>query len=204
MGSGEHSPVAIMPTSGPRPEEGPGGTTPANHRYYFDTGVGEWAGSFTFALTDWRAFRDDRIGLANRFLVLSMALAMALLGRARITSVLEGFPNAAPAGEVTNEVRITAFGVTLYLLHERYVMHPDGRGVTVVSRERFGPIPHLFVVEKAHPAEVEDGGRRAVYYMPLLGTDWVGTYEVTDGGDRIESVLSCDWAEGTEVIERVR
>jgi len=177
--------------------------TPDNHRYYFDTGVGYWAGTFTFEITDWGAFRDARIGPVNRLLVLSMALVTTLLGDARITSLLEGYPESEPAGVVTNEVRITKWGLTLYLLRERYVMHPDGRGVTVDSTERFGPVPFLFTVEKAHPAEVVDGGSRAIYYMPLLGTDWVGRYRVSECGERIESVLTCGWGEGREVIERV-
>lgn len=176
---------------------------PDNHRYYFETGVGHWAGTFSFEVTDWRAFRAARIGLVNRVLVLSMAFATALFGDARITSLLEGYPEREPAGVVTNEVRITKWGITLYLLRERYVMHPDGRGVTVDSTERFGPVPFLFTVEKAHPAEVVDGGSRAIYYMPLLGTDWVGRYQVKADGDRIESVLTCEWGRGTEVIDRV-
>jgi hypothetical protein len=192
-----------MSDRGPSPPGATESATPANHGYYFDTGVGRWRGVFTFQITDWWAFLDDRIGPVNRFLVLAMALTMRLVGEATITSVLEGYPDEEPAGVVTNEVRITLFGITLYLLDERYVMHPDGRGVTVDSHERFGPIPYLFTVDKAHPAEVVEDGRHAVYYMPLLGTDWVGNYRVVDGGDRIESVLSCDWAEGTEVIERV-
>lgn len=177
--------------------------TRANHRYYFDTGVGYWTGTFTFTVTDWRAFWDERVGIVNRFLVISMAFVMTLFDEARITSILEGFPAEEPAGVVTNEVRITLWRITLYLLNERYVMHPDGRGVTVDSKERFGPIPFLFTVDKAHPAEVVEGGKRAIYYMPLLGADWIGRYQVEGDGDRIESVLSCDWAEGTEVIERV-
>lgn len=176
----------------------------ANHRYYFDTGVGYWTGTFTFNITNWRAFRQDQIGLVNRALVLLMEFTMRWFDEARITSSLKGFPDEEPAGVVTNEVRITVWRITLYLLRERYVMHPDGCGVTVDSRERFGPIPFLFTTVKAHPAEVVDGGQRAIYYMPLLGTDWIGRYQVSDSGDRIESVLSCEWAEGTEVIERVR
>lgn len=178
--------------------------TPDNHRYYFDTGVGYWTGTFGFEVTDWGAFLADSIGLVNRVLVCSMGVAMTLFGDARITSLLEGYPEREPAGVVMNEVRITKWGITLYLLRERYVMHPDGRGVTVDSTERFGPIPFLFTVEKAHPAEVVDGGSRAIYYMPLLGTDWVGRYAVKEDGDRIESTLSCEWGRGTEVIERVR
>lgn len=178
--------------------------TRANHTYYFDTGVGYWTGSFTFSVTDWPGFRETNIGLMNRFLVVSMALVMTVVGEARITSLLKGYPEKEPAGVVTNEVRITIWRITLYLLRERYVMHPDGRGVTVDSTERFGPIPFLFTENKAHPAEVIDGGKQAVYYMPLLGDDWVGRYQVTENGDRIESTLSCDWGEGTEVIDRVR
>lgn len=131
--------------------------THANHRYYLDTGVGSWSGTFTFTVTDWEAFWNDRIGIVNRVLVISMACVMWLVGEARITSVLEGFPDEPPHGVVTNEVRITLWGITLYLLSERYVLHPDGRGVTVDSTERFGPIPFLFTVEKAHPAEVVEG-----------------------------------------------
>lgn len=179
-------------------------TDRANHRYYFDTGVGYWTGTFTFTITDWRAFRQDQIGLVNRALVLLLEFTMRWFDEARITSSLEGFPDEEPAGVVTNEVRITVWRITLYLLRERYVMHPDGCGVTVDSRERFGPFPFLLTTEKAHPAEVVDDGQRAIYYMPLLGTDWIGRYQVSDSGDRIESVLSCEWAEGTEVIERVR
>lgn len=179
-------------------------TDRANHRYYFATGVGYWTGTFTFTITNWRAFRQDQIGLINRALVLLMEFTLRWVDEARITSSLEGFPDEEPAGVVTNEVRITVWRITLYLLRERYVMHPDGYGVTVDSRERFGPIPFLFTTEKAHPAEVVDDGQRAIYYMPLLGTDWIGRYQVSDSGDRIESVLSCEWAEATEVIERVR
>lgn len=178
--------------------------TRANHTYYFDTGVGYWTGTFTFNVTDWHEFRAADIGIVNRFLVVSMALVMRLVGEARITSLLKGYPEEAPAGVVTNEVRIKIWKITLYLLKERYVMHPDGRGVTVDSTERFGPIPFVFTVQKAHPAEVIDAGKRAIYYMPLLGDDWVGRYQVKKNGDRIESTLRCEWGEGTEVIDRVR
>lgn len=176
----------------------------ANHVYYFDTGVGYWTGTFDFRITAWRAFWADSLGVTNRALVLAMAFAIRLFGGARITSLLEGFPDERPNGVVTNEVRLTKFGMTLYLLRERYIIHPDGRGVTVSSRERFGPVPFLFRATKAHPAEILDNGSQAIYYMPLLGTDWVGRYHVRPDRDHIESVLTCSWGEATEVIDRVR
>lgn len=175
----------------------------ANHRYYVDTGIGHWTGTFDFDLTDWRAFRQDRIGAVNRILVISMVLLTTLFGNARITSVLAGFPDEQPAGVATNEVRITKWGITVYLLRERYVMHPDGRGVTVDSKERFGPIPFVFASRKAHPAEVLDGGTRAIYYLPLLGTNWIGDYRVAADGKRIDANLSCRWGEASEIIEHV-
>lgn len=176
----------------------------ANHVYYFETGVGYWTGIFDFRITDWRAFWADSLGVTNRMLVLAMAVVMRLFGVANITSLLEGFPDERPAGVVTNEVRLAKFGLTLYLLRERYLIHPDGRGVTVSSRERFGPVPFLFRSTKAHPAEILDEGSRAIYYMPLLGTDWVGRYHVRTDRNHIESVLTCSWGEATEVIDRVR
>lgn len=176
----------------------------ANHVYYFETGVGYWTGTFDFRITGWRAFWADSLGVTNRALVLAMAFAMRLFGVANITSLLEGYPGERPAGMVTNEVRLTKFGMTLYILRERYIIHPDGRGVTVSSRERFGPIPFLFRTTKAHAAEVLDDGARAIYYMPLLGTDWVGRYHVRPDRNHIESVLTCSWGEATEVIDRVR
>jgi hypothetical protein len=176
----------------------------ANYQYYFATGVGYWTGTFTFSVTDWRAFREAKIGIINRLLVVLMDLVMRVVGEARITSHLKGYPDEEPAGVVTNEVRITLWRITLYLLKERYVLHPDGRGVTVASTERFGPIPFVFTAQKAHPAEVVNGGTRAIYYMPLLGADWVGRYHTKNDGDRIESILNCEWGEATEVIDRVK
>lgn len=181
----------------------PDAETLASHRYYFATGGGRWVGMFDFQLTDWRAFVKDRIGIMNRLLVCLMVALTTLFGGARITSVLAGDPEREPAGIATNEVRITKWGITLYLLQERYLLHPDGRRVTVDSRERFGPIPHLFRSSKAHPAEILDGGTRAVYYMPLLGTEWIGRYEVLLDGDRIDATLTCEWAEASELIEHV-
>ena len=173
----------------------------ASHQYYFETGRGHWDGRFDFELIDWQAFLRDRIGIVNRVLVLGMLFLTTFFGEARITSYIAGDPERAPAGLATNEVRITKWGVTLYLLRERYHLHTDGRCVTVDARERFGPIPFLLSSRKAHPADILDDGLRAVYYMPLLGTDWVGNYDVRQDGTRIEATLSCDWARASEIIE---
>lgn len=171
---------------------------PANHVYYFEVGLGGqegpgvWAGDFLFNVTDWRKFWDDPIGLKNRFLVISMAFLMKLIGRAKIDSTLEGFPDRGEAGVATNLVLISKFGITLYRLEEEYILHPDGRQVQVQSQERFGPIPYLFKTTKKHPAEILDGGMRSVYDMPLLGTRWIARYTVRADRQHIDSLMACD------------
>lgn len=175
----------------------------ASHRYYFVTGRGDWAGTFDFELTNWTAFLSDRIGILNRILVVMMVVVTTVFGEARITSTLGGDPERDPIPLGTNEVRITKWRITLYLLRERYHLHPDGRCVTVDARERFGPIPFLLSSRKAHPAEIDSDGRGATYYMPLLGTDWIGTYDVREDGTRIDATLACEWAEAAEIIEHV-
>ena len=175
----------------------------ANHVYYFDIGLGNWIGEFRYKIINWGEFWSDKIGLKNRFLALTMAVTMGLFRRAKITSVLspssaEGKPNV-----VTNDVRITKFGIVIYLLLERYILDPDCCQVEVQSKERFGPIPFLFNVRKQHPAEIVEEGKGAIYYIPLLGTSWIGRYKVAEDHNHIRSVLTCRWAEAEEVIERV-
>ena len=101
-------------------------------------------------------------------------------------------------------MRISRLGLTLYLLREGYILSSDGMRVYVRSTERFGPLPFLFNREKAHPAHVLDLGRRAKYFIPLLGADWIGEYQVLQEGNHIESLLTCEWAEARESIDRVR
>jgi len=174
----------------------------ASHVYYLEVGLGRWVGDFGFRVTDWRAFRRDPIGLSNRFLVLAMALTARLPGRMRIDSVLAEEPARGERRVVHNDVRIRKWGVTLYLLRERYLLNPDCRAVWVESRERFGPLPFLFNVRKEHPARIEEGGLRAVYTMPLLGAEWEGRYTVRADRDHIDAALVGPWAEAKEVIGR--
>lgn len=174
-----------------------------NQIYYFQIGLGDWTGKFDLKLTSWERFWRDPIGVKNRFLVISMLLFLKLTGKARIDSRLEGFSEQGDAGIVKNRVRISRFRLTLYLLVEEYVLDRDCRSVWVRSDERFGPVPFLFASSKEHPAEISDSGMTSVYQMPLLGTDWVGRYTVREDRDHIDAILTCGWAEGEEVIDRV-
>src|SRR5919201_1242463 len=175
----------------------------ANVVYYFDVGVGRWRGSFRLKITSWRAFFRDPIGPKYRFLTLWLVATLDLFGPPPIVSRLGGDPGAGEAGTVANSVRITRFGIPVYALDEHYVLDPDGRGVHVVANERFGPIPFLFRDHKEHSAKIEDGGMRAVYDLPLLGTRWVATYRVRPDREHIDSTLVCGWAEAHETIHKV-
>jgi hypothetical protein len=173
---------------------------PANQAYYLDIGLGEWRGHFDFRLTDWAAYRRARLGALDRFLSLWMIGIFKLLPWAAITSRLA--PEAGDGVRVRNHVRLHRLGLTLYVLDEVYTLDPDGSGVVVNALERFGPIPFLFRHRKRHTARVFDGGMRAVYSVPLLGDEWTADYLVHPDRLRIDSALTCAWAEAHERIRR--
>jgi hypothetical protein len=179
------------------------GRRQANYIYYFVVGLGDWKGIFEFRLTSWSRFRAQSVGWKNRFLALSLIVIFKLIGSAPITSHLEGDPHAGQAGVVANRVRISKLGMTLYLLNEHYYLDPDGRLIHVEARERFGPIPFLFNHRKEHPAEATENGRCAVYYIPLLGSEWTATYHVSDDRRHIYSTMVGDWGEGHEIIHKL-
>jgi hypothetical protein len=175
-----------------------------SHIYYFDVGAGEWRGQFTFRVTSWRRLRRARgVGLRNRGLVVAMALTQRLTGASRLESAIAAHPASGAFGVAENVVRLSKFGVTLYLLRERYVLAPDGTGVTVVADERFGPVPGVMGRKFTYPAEIHPSGLGSTYHMPLLGSPWTATYTV--GADRksLAGELVCDWAQATESARRV-
>jgi hypothetical protein len=171
--------------------------------YYFVIGAGDWAGDFRLRITDWRKLRRASIGLKNLFLVTSMHLILRLLGTARMISTVTALPDQGPAGEATNLVRISKLGFTLYLLWERYKLHPDGTNVTVVSNERFGPVPFLFRETKEAPARIKGRGMGAIYEIPLLGDNWIGDYTVRSDRNHIDAQLECPWSLVEERMIRV-
>jgi hypothetical protein len=175
-------------------------STASNRRYYLELGQGRWTGKFSFHMTDWRRFWKDHLGIVNRLLGLMMAAWQTVFGDSKIDSNLVGYPDENRAA---NLVRIHRFGITLYLLQEQYLLHKDGRNVTVVSYERFGPVPFLFGDHKNHPAEIHDPGTSSTYYMPLLGTGWMGDYQIADDKNHVKARLVSPWAYSEEIISRV-
>ena len=170
--------------------------------YYFDIGRGRWRGRFGFRFTDRPAFRAASLGLKNRLLLDGMGLLHQLLGDSRIDSEIWSHPEDGVAGVAGNTVRISHFGVTLYLLRETYTLDGNGSDVAVHAHERFGPIPFLFRNEKRHPAVIHADGMTSTYYIPLLGADWVAEYTVAEDRRHIDGRLTCAWAEATEIIHK--
>jgi hypothetical protein len=176
----------------------------ANVVYYLEVGIGDWIGTFAFRMSDWKAFRRDTISLRNRFLTLFMFTVGRLFRTSRITSHLEQRPDENGLRVVRNIVRISNLGLTVYLLDEDYILSLDGSHARVVSNERFGPVPFLFKDHKICSAEIRDSGMQAVYQIPLLGADWTGVYNVGQTHQHIESVITCQWAEARESINKVQ
>jgi hypothetical protein len=170
--------------------------------YYFEIGAGAWRGTFSFRITDGDRFKKAALTTQQRLLVKGMELTRRLTGKSQIDSVVWARPDEGDAGVAGNTVRISRFGITLYLLEETYTLNPNGADVQVHAHERFGPIPFLFKVEKRHPAVIHKDGMSSTYYIPLLGGDWTANYTVHDDHRRIDGLLTCPWAEATEVIAR--
>ena len=82
-------------------------------------------------------------------------------------------------------------------------MLADGAGVFVQSNQRFGPLPFLFNSKMRYSPEVDEGGSHTVYYLPLLGTNWIGDYRASQDRRALNSILTCSWGHAEEHVHRV-
>ncbi|MFF0748013.1 hypothetical protein [Streptomyces sp. NPDC004267] len=178
-------------------------TNAPNHVYYFDIGTGIWHGKATFRVTSWHRLRQSRIGLRNKLFATAMHTVELLTGAPRQSSTIVAKPDEGEFGVAHNVVRISKFGVTLYLLKEEYVLESDGTGVTVNGNEQLGPLPGLFARKFTYSAVIRDEGTAATYHMPLLGTPWVANYQVSADRQSLFAELVCDWGRATEETHRV-
>ena len=174
-----------------------------SHFYYFTVGTGTWHGDFAFQVTSWRGLLNRGVGLRNFLLATAMHWVQHCPGETRLDSTIEARPDDGTFGVAENTVRLSRFGVTLYLLHERYILDPDGHRVQVEARERFGPISDVLSRTFEYPAEIADGGMASTYFMPLLGTPWTATYRVAENRKQLTGILTCEWARATERAHRV-
>lgn len=171
--------------------------------YYFRIGKGTWRGTFSFRLTSREALKKAPLSLRDRLLTWGMELVHRLFGESRIDSKLWARPDEGVAGVAGNTVRISRFGLTLYLLKETYTLAENGSDVAVHAHERFGPIPFLLRHEKRHPAVIHADGMSSTYYIPLLGGDWTSVYTVHTDQRHIDGLLTCAWAEAHEIIHKL-
>jgi hypothetical protein len=174
-----------------------------SHVYYFQVGTGTWHGSFAFRVTSWSRLRSGAIGWRNTLLVVVMQLSQWATGKSRLESTIIARPTAGAFGEADNTVRLSRFGVTQYLLRERYVLDPDGTRVTVHAKEQFGPVPGILSRSFSYPAEIHPGGMSSTYHMPLLGDQWTASYQVTPDHNGLSGHLVSGWATATEQVRRV-
>jgi hypothetical protein len=175
----------------------------ASHFYYFSVGAGVWRGTFRFRVTSWRNLLRARVGLKNILLVGAMHATQLLTGASNLDSTIVPKPAEGTFGVAENTVVLAKFGITLYVLRERYVLDPDGVHVVVEAAERFGPMPGILTRSFTYPAEIRDGGMASTYYMPLLGSEWTATYRVQDSREALDGQLVCDWAVATERARKV-
>ncbi|MFI6150316.1 hypothetical protein [Streptomyces sp. NPDC051109] len=178
-------------------------TTAPNRVYYFDIGTGTWHGKATFRVTSWRRLMRSRIGVTNKLLATVMHTIDLLIGAPRQSSTIVAKPDEGEFGQADNVVRMSKFGVTLYLLEEQYVLDSNGTGVTVRAKERLGPVPGLLTRTFTYSAEIRDEGMAATYHMPLLETPWTADYQVAPDRQSLFAELLCDWGRATEETRRV-
>jgi hypothetical protein len=181
----------------------PRGTKAPSHTYYFDIGAGVWLGRFTFDVTSWQRLMRSDIGKVNQLLVVMMHTVQLLTGAAKLDSTVVAKPDEGDFGQADNVVKLSKFGVTLYLLKETYVLDRDGSAVTVHAAERFGPVPRILSRSFTYPAEIRDEGMASTYHMPLLGAPWTATYQVAADRRHLSGELVCEWARATENASRV-
>jgi hypothetical protein len=174
-----------------------------NREYYFHIGAGMWRGTFTFKLTSFSALMREKMPLKQRILGLIIAGIMGVLRAAPIYSRIHAFPDQNAAGVAFNIIRIAFLGLTLYVSREVYALLPDGHGVFVETKQRFGPLPFLLNFRTRYPATVEGDGHHTRYEIPLLATTWSGDYQVAIDEHHIDSRVSCDWAIAEEHIEKL-
>lgn len=176
--------------------------TPPNKVYYFDVAQGTWTGTFNFKVTSWSNLWKSGIGLKNIFLVTSMAVVQKIFGDGTISSVIQVFPKKGKAGVAHNTFHIKKAGITLFRSDEDYILSPNGTGVTVDAHVRFGPIPFLFKEHDVYPATIYDGGMRAVYFIKLLATQFLGNYTVAQDRKQVHSVLTSSFAVADETLNK--
>lgn len=173
-----------------------------NQVYYFDIGEGRWEGQLDFRITDFAGFRSSDLTPLNKLLAGVLHLAGKLPGRAVMKGEIRCDPGEGPLGTARVEVAVRRFGIEVFRLRGYYGLEEDGAGVDIVAWERFGPHRLSAALTARGSATIEDGGRRAIYEMPIFGKQWEGDYEVDEDLRTLRAKYDSGWAVAREVMHR--
>ena len=200
LNSGNPLPLALSAAAAARTAPSTTTQPAANRVYYFEIAPGTWTGAFTFRLTNWRKLWAAGMSSKNKLLAAAMHVFHSIFGDASIVSVVTPYPERGLFGVAHNSIHIHKGWFTLLRSEEDYTLHPDGRRVSVDAHVRFGPVPFLFREHDRYPASVIDGGMRNLYHIKLLGTRFLGDYQVQPDRRHVASALTNAWAVTKEIL----
>ena len=174
----------------------------ANQVYYFDIAPGTWTGTFTFQVTSWSNLWRSSMSLKNKLLATAMDVFQRVFGSSSISSEMTPYGNRGSFGAVVNQIRIHKSWFGLLQSHEQYTLNPDGSRVGVDAHVSFGPFSFLFREHDVYPARVFDCGMLNIYHIKLLGTRFIGKYEVQSDRTQVDSTLVNGWASAHEILTK--
>lgn len=175
----------------------------ANKVYYYELGEGRWQGEFRFRVTDWRKLLSRRPSAQDAFLIALLHAVDRLPGKAVMHGEIACDPNEGDDGVARVDVSVDRFGLEIYRLRGYYALQADGIGVKIKIYQRFGPHGSWLESEKLATAEILEDGFLGVYYMPILGDDWVGRYRLDESRTKLTAQYDCDWGITEERMERL-
>jgi hypothetical protein len=175
---------------------------PANEVYYYEVGEGRWNGKFSFRVDEWRGFFAANLGLQDRLLGVLLHVVGLLPGDAIMYGEIACDPHEGDSGVARVDVSVERFGLEIYRLRGHYALVDDGVGVGIRIYQRFGPYGSPLENEKDATAEILEGGYLGVYYMKILGEDWVGKYRLNPNHRRLEAEYKCEWGTTIEIMDR--
>lgn len=175
---------------------------PANQTYYYELGEGRWRGRFDFSILDTKKFLAADLPLRDRALALILHAAQQLPGQAVMIGEIACDPKEGHAGVARVDVSVERFGMEIYRLRGHYALVDDGVGVDIEIYQRFGPYGSPLENTKRATAEILEKGYLGVYYMKILGDDWVGRYDIAKSADSLDAEYTCPWGVTREYMER--
>lgn len=163
---------------------------------YFEPKQGRWRGEYRFSITPWGALTTSPVGMADRCMVVSLALLCKLFGNLRIETEVD--TSKLERGEVLHATRISKWGVTLFRSVERFLMEDDGRKLTVRGDQRYFPSMGKARDYGESFGEIGEDGSRALYSFEWLGTRL--RQESIPEGARLGFTQDTDWSHGEFVL----